>query len=126
MTITLCKVKSTLTWRDRRGCTGGGGTRVGWVMWGGLDVLNEAAPRGHVDVHLVGSQHLPLLHEQLLLSLQFGLPGDHRVQELDLWNEGGLVKSLLKIFYSFGAKMFKDFGGQQLCNFALSKFFFQN
>ena len=49
--------------------------------------LEEAAPRGDVDVHLVGARHLALLAEDLALSPQLRLPRDHGVEELDLGEE---------------------------------------
>ena len=49
--------------------------------------LEEAAPRGDVDVHLVGSRHLALLAEDLALSPQLRFPRDHGVEELDLGEE---------------------------------------
>ena len=49
--------------------------------------LEEAAPRGDVDVHLVGPRHLALLAEDLALAPQLGLARDHGVEELDLGEE---------------------------------------
>lgn len=56
-------------------------------LMAGLNIFNESPPSGYIDVHLIGSQHLSLLHEQLLLSLQLGLARDHRIQEFDLLKE---------------------------------------
>ena len=46
--------------------------------------LEQPAPRGHVDVHLLGAGDLALLPEDLALPTELGLAADHRVQELDL------------------------------------------
>ena len=53
--------------------------------------LEEPAPRGHVDVHLVRPRHLPLLPEDLSLPPQFRTAGDQRVQELDLQQQGPVI-----------------------------------
>ena len=49
--------------------------------------LEEAAPRGDVDVHLPCPVHLALLAEDLALSPQLGLARDHGVEELNLGEE---------------------------------------
>jgi len=49
--------------------------------------LEEPAPRGHVDVHLVRPWDLALLPEDLSLAPQLRTAGDQRVQELDLEQE---------------------------------------
>ena len=52
---------------------------------GHVDVLlEEPAPGGHVDVHLVRSRHFALLSEYLPLAAQLWFPGYQGVQELDL------------------------------------------
>ena len=49
-------------------------------------LLEQPAPGGHVDVHLVrpGHRALALLPEDLPLAPQLGLPRDEGVEELDL------------------------------------------
>ena len=61
---------------------------------GHVDIfLEQPAPGGDVDVHLLGTRHLPLLAEDLPLATQLWLTGDERVQELDLGKRNNVTSA---------------------------------
>ena len=55
------------------------------VRLGPVVLLEQSAPGGHVDVHLLRPRHLALLSEDLPLSPQLGLASDQWVEKLNLW-----------------------------------------